>query len=276
MRDLSRDSEGSEFGPDELADAIVDAATRFCALIQLVGDPSATSPQTPDWTAAELIHHVTTFPVHFDELMDGNASFAPTALDLGDLNASNLAYLAEASLADCEATIREGIGSFADRVRQSPVGDGPIMYHGTTPMTIRQLAGFCIGEHEMHGIDLAAVVNRKWTIPAPSAAAFLHAGVSTTLPNWIDPAAAKDHCGRYEILLRGGLGRLRVHFDDGRVVEPDEPWKPETRLVADAPTLMRIIYGRQSQWSAIARGQLLAYGQRPWRALTLASKILPI
>ncbi|HEY5989442.1 MAG TPA: hypothetical protein VIV12_24140 [Streptosporangiaceae bacterium] len=37
--------------------------------------------------------------------------------------------------------------------------------------------------------------------------------------------------------------------------------------------LLLVLYGRMSQWGPIAKGQLLTWGRRPWRALGFKTEI---
>ena len=52
--------------------------------------------------------------------------------------------------------------------------------------------------------------------------------------------------------------------------------RASTLISADPVAMLQVFYRRQSQWSAIAKGQMVSYGTRPMRALTLKDKFLPI
>jgi hypothetical protein len=43
-------------------------------------------------------------------------------------------------------------------------------------------------------------------------------------------------------------------------------------ISADPAALLLVLYKRRSQWPAIARGKLLAWGRRPWLAFSLAGR----
>ena len=53
-----------------------------------------------------------------------------------------------------------------------------------------------------------------------------------------------------------------------------EPWASQPvdcHLSADPAAFLLLGYGRIGQWRAIGRGQLLAWGRKPWLALRLRS-----
>jgi hypothetical protein len=87
---------------------------------------------------------------------------------------------------------------------------------------------------------------------------------------WVDRDRARGQAAAYALRLRG-QGTHRWAFHDGRLEgrrrRPADVW-----ISADPATILLVFYKRQSQWPAIARGRLLAWGRRPWLALTLAGR----
>jgi hypothetical protein len=55
-------------------------------------------------------------------------------------------------------------------------------------------------------------------------------------------------------------------------VNPSEPGRIDAHVSADAGALLLVLYGRESQWRHIAAGRMLAWGRRPWLALTLTQR----
>ena len=60
-------------------------------------------------------------------------------------------------------------------------------------------------------------------------------------------------------------------FDDGGMtVEASRPrQKVDCHLSVDPAAFLLVAWGRISQWQAIPKGQLLAWGRRPWLGLQL-------
>jgi hypothetical protein len=53
---------------------------------------------------------------------------------------------------------------------------------------------------------------------------------------------------------------------------PRPDGRPDVSISADPAALLLVLYKRRSQWPAIARGKLLAWGRRPWLAFSLAGR----
>jgi hypothetical protein len=76
----------------------------------------------------------------------------------------------------------------------------------------------------------------------------------------------------YQVRLRGG-GRINWIFDDGSltVEEPPSTRPVDCHISADPAAFFMVFWERQSQWNAIAKGQLLAWGRKPWLGLKFRS-----
>jgi hypothetical protein len=48
------------------------------------------------------------------------------------------------------------------------------------------------------------------------------------------------------------------------MVGPSQPGAADCRLTVDPVTFLLVAYWRRSQWPGILRGQLRAWGRRPW------------
>jgi hypothetical protein len=97
-------------------------------------------------------------------------------------------------------------------------------------------------------------------------------GVSAVLPGWVNPVRARGLTATFEVRLRG-QARYIWSFHDGRLtVHPGDHPSVDLHLSGDPAALLLVFYRRQSQWPHIAAGRLLAWGRRPWLALTLADR----
>ena len=72
--------------------------------------------------------------------------------------------------------------------------------------------------------------------------------------------------------LRGEATHVYV-FRNGRLqVNPARPHHVDVHISADPAAFLLVLYRRQPQWRHIAAGRLLAWGRKPWLALTFADR----
>lgn len=73
--------------------------------------------------------------------------------------------------------------------------------------------------------------------------------------------------------MRGG-GRYHFAFSNGELtVGPPSSRRVDCHVSADPAALLPVIWGRRSQWPAIARGRLAAWGRKPWLGFRLSSLV---
>jgi uncharacterized protein (TIGR03083 family) len=72
-----------------------------------------------------------------------------------------------------------------------------------------------------------------------------------------------------EVRFRGGP-RLAVTFDNGvPTVSPTPPRRVDCHVSADPVAFFLVAMGLSGRWGALARGKFVAWGRRPWLAMTL-------
>jgi hypothetical protein len=128
----------------------------------------------------------------------------------------------------------------------------------------------------MHGYDIAHAAGRKWRIELIHAAMvvqqFFVPVVQTADPRtFVNAEQAAGLQATYELHLRGG-GRLNWVFEDGSLrVEEPSVLRIDCYISADPAAFFMVFWNRQSQWNAIAKGQLVAWGRKPWLGLKFRS-----
>ncbi|HET9050387.1 MAG TPA: maleylpyruvate isomerase N-terminal domain-containing protein [Candidatus Dormibacteraeota bacterium] len=127
-----------------------------------------------------------------------------------------------------------------------------------------------LGEMVAHGFDIARTLGRPWPIDRRTALLVVPAPFAM-MPLVVDPARSRGVSARYAVHIRGGQDAC-ITFRDGAVsVTPRgrDGGRIDCHLSADPVAFVMLGWGRLSLWSGIARGQLLAYGRRPWLGLGL-------
>lgn len=144
----------------------------------------------------------------------------------------------------------------------------PWMVAGTT-VDLCTLTCHLLSETMMHGADIARAAGQAWPANGRHAAIAIQGFFLPVLAE-LDPRALVDQeraagvRATYEIRLRGA-GRAQFVFDDGAVTLAEPGGRPvDCYILADPSTMMDVMWGRRSQWPAIASGKLLAWGRKPW------------
>jgi hypothetical protein len=178
-----------------------------------------------------------------------------------------------AVLADrIEERAQEYLGECAGH---SPDEPRPWLIEGTT-VPLSALTGHLLNETVMHGYDIAHAAGRKWRIEPAHAAMvvrqFFVPVIQTADPRvFVNRAEAAGLQATYDIRLRGH-DRLNYIFDDGSLtVEEPSARRVDCHISADPTAFFMVFWQRQNQWNAIAKGQLIAWGRKPWLGLKFRS-----
>jgi len=257
---------------DQYADALADVGERLAALMDTATRMDLPVKGLEPWTVGDLLVHVALLP-SFYAGKDERFAYTPDAASMPETNKANLELATDVKPGEAAALLRTTLPDLLTLLRTTdPSLRRPA--HASAELTLPELAGVGLGEWVVHGLDLARTLDRPWAIEADHAALVLK-GAEALLPHWVDSARAKRFNTDVEIRLRTGTRHRWSFKPDGLTVDPEGPWKPDVVVRADPVALMLVFYGRISQWSAIARGKILATGRKPWRALKLSSNFLP-
>jgi uncharacterized protein (TIGR03083 family) len=250
--------------PRGLADAIRGTAEDIATLLRGTTDTAAPVPGSA-WTVGEAAAHL----AQANELMADIAAGYDrihgdgTPQSLAEANERALAEfaergaepLAEMIVAQAEAYLAAMVGGAPDEVVRTPLGT----------MSRVELGSYLLTHMLGHGYDLARAVGRPHMIDA--------ARVELTLPFMIramprvtNAAATAGLTARYRVRMRGGTG-FGATFRDGAVaVSSEPPSRPDCTILIEPVTFLLMALGRCEQWSAMARGRVLAWGRKPWLA----------
>ena len=258
------------FDRTAVLDAIYQVAQRFLAMMEGVPDTAVRVAATPEWTVAEAFAHVATVTPRYSQGARHEGEWV--AVDaLSDLNARQLAAVPTTDTGAVAASLRVSLAELADQI--SGYGDDqPVFaFHGGGRVGADVALGILLGELVVHGHDIAQSVSHPWPI-APAHVELIMQGLGPVLPGWLDADRSRGHTGRYEVRLRG-QGTHRFAFDNGRLaMNPPGRFQADAVISADPATFLLVTYKRVSQWPAIATGKLVAWGRRPWLALSFAGR----
>lgn len=169
--------------------------------------------------------------------------------------------LADRIEARAQEYFSECIGAFPDELRPWLVED--------VTVRLSTLACHLLNETIVHGYDIAQAVGRPWRIEPAHAAMVLGGFIVPVIQGLHARVLVNDDKAAgvrvtYDLRIRGG-DRFYFVFDDGAVeIEEPSSRQVDCHISAHPVSFLMVVWGRQSQWKAIAKGQLIAWGRKPW------------
>ncbi|MGH3777544.1 MAG: maleylpyruvate isomerase N-terminal domain-containing protein [Pseudonocardiaceae bacterium] len=264
-------------------DALRDEVARVTALLRSIQDPQPHA--VGQWNLGEVAMHLSQAWVAVPGLARHDLSriheVAPSLAGVaGDSLIRDMWDLAGTTTLGVKSDPERDPAVLADRIETraqeylsdcvgaDPDAPRPWLVEGAT---VRQstLTYHLLSETIMHGYDIAHAAGRKWRIePAHAAMALgrFNVPVAQALAPraFVNGAKAAGVQATYDVRIRGG-DSFHFIFDDGdlRVVEPSSR-RVDCHISADPVALLMVFWSRQSQWPAIAKGKLMAWGRKPW------------
>ena len=233
---------------------------RLVGLLEAVPDPQAPTRGLA-WTLGETSLHIARGPAFYADYAGGRAQPEPT-IDLGPVFAQRMAAQPERTPSLLARQLEANTHRYLAETAELPATH-PVPFFGGVTIELAAQSAMLLGEFVIHGRDIAHSIGRPWPIEAAHARLVI-AAVTALLPRYVNQANAGEFTATYQIRLRGGPS-FQVRFDRGTAtVGPPQPGAADCRLTVDPVTFLLVTYGRRSQWPGILRGQLVAWGRRPW------------
>ena len=262
------------FGHDHVATraALAGSAARIAALVASQPDGARRLPRS-EWTVADVAAHVVIgFQGYTDAALGEAERWRPHIVEGAGfpdrVRVLNQRTLAEAKRLEPGAgavAIVEAARRFLDETGGlDPAAPVATPWYGEgASVSVAAATALLLGEQLMHGRDLARAFGLPWPITRPDATLVLEA-FRAMVPIALNPATAGHLTAAYELRVGPGV-RFVVRLADGRAtVEESVGQAVDCRVAADPVALLLVGYGRMTQWRAIARGWLVAWGRRPW------------
>jgi uncharacterized protein (TIGR03083 family) len=239
---------------------------------------SATKPEAPalgEWDVTQLALHISHVIDAVAAMTRGGGNLLPDIADLPTLQRVMVAGDGRRPLPEVADRIDASVAGFlADMEAASATGDTSHAWlvQGTE-LPLSSLTCHILNELTVHGLDIARAEGVPWPIDGAHAAlilqGFLFPALHTLGPVMVVQEKAGD--ARFEVRLRGD-GRAWMAFADGDLSVEGAPKGPvDCHLSVDPEAFLLVAWGRISQWSAMPRGKLLAWGRKPWLGLQLRS-----
>jgi uncharacterized protein (TIGR03083 family) len=253
------------------AGAALRAATEQAAgLLRAIPDPDRRLPNS-EWTVGEAAAHMVLAGRVFAGCARGEASPVASLDAFADVNRATLAAFPQGRVGALAASLVEAGRALLDATAGRS-GAEPTPWHGGHQIELWTVTAIAVGHLLTHGYDIARAIGRPWPID-PGQARLVDAGTLRVMPLFVVVEAARDLQASYEVRLRGGP-RFTCCVDDGALtVEPRSAGPVDCRISADPAAFLLVSWRRTGQWGPIARGQMVAWGRKPWLALRFASLI---
>ncbi|MGW7542367.1 maleylpyruvate isomerase family mycothiol-dependent enzyme [Streptomyces sp. NPDC054770] len=249
--------------PAGLGQAIRQTAADITAVLDGVADTDTAVPGSR-WTVGEAAAHLALANELMADLALGRERpyGDGTPQSLAAANAESLAAFGERRAAPLAAMISEQAERCADALAATADGPAPVTPLG--PMERSVLASYLLTHMLGHGYDLARAVRRPHMIDAERVGWCMPFMLSV-MPSVADSSATAGLTARYTIRLRGGDSAFGVTVADGAVqVTPEPGGRTDCTILIDPVAFLLIALGRRNPWLAMARGQVLAFGRKPW------------
>jgi uncharacterized protein (TIGR03083 family) len=254
---------------------MVDAAAQRLAFLIESAPDAAARLKGSEWSVADLAAHVTTCTEGYRGYIEGRTEPFEDMSDVAGgsvarTNAQLLTDEPERDLNALTARLRSGAQELV-RATNGRRGDDRVLWHGLE-FDVRSVLAMTLGEHLLHGHDLARNLRARWPIDRHEALTVVSAAVKL-LPLLSNPRTSAGVNATYDLRVRGGP-RFTLRITDG-IVHLDEPGgRVDCHISADPVAMLLVSYGRRSQWRPILTTRMFAWGRRPWIGLRLMSYLV--
>jgi hypothetical protein len=261
--------------------AVASVVPKLTALLRSVRRPELHS--LGEWTVAEVAAHLShVYRADVAAAKGGFPDVGPKDVTPGfvgavsTMNADFLHNDPERDLGALAARI-EGCAEDFMAVLSNQPGDQPVVWLGGVKLPLWSVGAHLVSESLIHGFDIARPEGLPWSIEPAHAAlatrfsfAFLHAIDPDSRRVFINRAKADGLRACVDFRLRDN-GSLFVIVEDGTVLieEPSDRRKIDCHISADPVALLLMSYGRIGRWAPLLKGQLVAWGRRPWLAAAI-------
>lgn len=251
--------------------AVKGTSVRLSELVRSVKHPDR--PALGDWSIGDVAIHVShVFSVVTAMVRDGG-SLMGDVWDLGAITGVMVTGESDRDLPTVASRIETNADEFLSAMSEAGnEGSRAWLVEGIT-VPLATLTCHLLNEILVHGHDIATAEGMPWPLERSDTNLVVNGFLFPILGGlgrqMVDQAVAGRMRSCLDIRVRGG-GRVYFVFEDGTLsVEAPSSRKVDCHLSVDPTAFLLVAWGRKSKWDAIVRGQLLAWGIKPWHGLKL-------
>ena len=246
------------------------AVERYAALARSAGDGARPLPGSA-WTARDSVAHLATVAPRYSKFPHGTQRLAETPASLPALNAEEIQALGEQPVDELLTVLDDAVEAVIGQVEGYADQPPEYRFHGGELVGADVGLGILLGELLVHGWDLAKAMHRSWPITGQQAS-LIWSGVEPILQGWVQPEKSAGHQAAYQVHLSDSRPHV-LCFTNGKLTTGLAPGRRIDCHVGGSPeAILLILYRRLSPWHATLTGHVLAWGRRPWLALSLADR----
>lgn len=250
--------------------AVAAAGPRLTSLLRSARRPDA--PAVGDWDVTAVAAHISHAADAIWAMTKGGGNLIDDISGLSTLTNVLVAGEGRRPLPELADRIDTTVSGFLGAMEAAADDGGHSWLVRGTEMTLPNLTCHLLNELIVHGRDIAVAEGVPWPIDRTAAAlvveGFLFPSLHNVGSSLILPEA-KGVRARMQIHVRGG-GSACMRFYDGELtIEPTPLGPVDCHLSVDPAAFLLVAWGRIGQWPAILRGQLLAWGRKPWLGLRM-------
>ncbi|HEY2834612.1 MAG TPA: maleylpyruvate isomerase family mycothiol-dependent enzyme [Sporichthyaceae bacterium] len=250
------------------ADSVLD---RFADLVR--GIPDLSGPAIGTWSMEQTAAHVLGVCDAYLSIARGDGSPYADLGHVAEVNEQRMMAITERApqaLAEQLQALRPALAAAV----QGP--DAEVPGHAGVPQLRSSAAARVLGEVLVHGWDVARAAGRTWVID-PTDAALTFRSFLPFLPLFVNPMATRGVHARFDVRLRKfPEARAVFAFRDGTVTVEGEPQGPVDCVMSSAAVpLILVVHQRIGLAAPILRGQMAAWGRRPWLGFRLVNYFDP-
>ena len=249
--------------------AVAEAAPRLTSMLRSLTTTDA--PAVGEWDVTQLAAHVSHAMDTVTAMSNGGGHILDEIWGLAALQRVMVEGEGRRPLPDLADRIDASVAAFLAQMEAAGEDTPATWFTRGSELPLSALTCHILNELTVHGYDIAHAAGRPWPIDRGHADLIVMGFLFPALHTLGRSMVVQEKVGnaRFEVRLRGD-GRAWLRFQDGDFsVEGSPQGTVDCHLSVDPVAFLLVAWGRINQWQAIPRGQLLAWGRKPWLGLHL-------
>lgn len=219
-----------------------------------------------DWTLWELAAHLVSVPRIYRRVVARPDSFEVPE-HMGEFGQRELEAVGVTELRRLADLLVEAVDELVAEL--TPLAGTQVGFY-TTVLAASGVLGVALNELSMHHRDMTAVTGETFEMSDRDVVITLH-GMMPASEIFCDAAVARRIPGVYHLGLRDGPD-WTISVASGLVtVSEGRPVRADVRIVGRPLPMVLMSFGRTNPIGSVLRGEVLAWGRRPWKLWWLRS-----